>query len=201
MCSPVLKRRAMYKVVLSIFTFIVFSLLTVAVSSAEGREPTDKGSSLGSLGIKQGDRNLPLFVTSVKLFGNAKTRVFRYLGNVEITQGDIFITADEVLGKYNEQDKLETVVCENNVVITKGAGMQASSQRAEYDVDKGVIVLTEGPELMQHGNVLTADKVIFYVDEDRSEAEGNVQVKVWKPASANGASSITGEVSKNGKES
>jgi lipopolysaccharide export system protein LptA len=83
-----------------------------------------------------------------------------------------------VIGKYNESNEIHTVVCEDNIVFTKGEGMRANANRAVYTVSESKIVLSEAPELARAGNILSADKITIFVDEDRSEAEGNVRVKV-----------------------
>jgi lipopolysaccharide transport protein LptA len=97
---------------------------------------------------------------------------------VEILRADVKITADAVIGRYDANNRLQTIVCEDNVVVTRGEDLRASSDRAVYHVPTATIVLTEGPELARGGNVLSADKITVFVNEDKSEAEGNVRVKV-----------------------
>ena len=123
----------------------------------------------------------PLYIKSDTLELNSKARLFIYKGNVELVRADVTITANIVEGKYDRQNRLETILCRGNVVITKGEGMRATSNRALYNVSAATIELTEAPELYREGNALSADKVTVYIDEDRSEAEGNVRVKVIKP--------------------
>lgn len=123
----------------------------------------------------------PLYIKSDTLELNSKARVFVYKGNVELVRDDVTITATTIEGKYDAQSRLETVVCRGNVVITKGEGMRATSNRAVYNVAAATIELTEAPELFREGNALSADKVTIFIKEDRSEAEGNVRVKVIKP--------------------
>ncbi|MCC6953519.1 MAG: hypothetical protein IT290_05330 [Deltaproteobacteria bacterium] len=122
----------------------------------------------------------PVFIRSDSMNLDAKSRVFTYYDNVEVLRGDLTITSDKVIGRYDDANQIEHILCEDNVVITRGDTLKASSNRANYDVKKGVIVLTEAPELNDRGNVLNADKVTIYVNEDRSEAEGQVRVKVLK---------------------
>jgi lipopolysaccharide transport protein LptA len=122
----------------------------------------------------------PMFIRSDNFQLDSKNRLFIYRDNVEIVKGDLTITADVMNGKYDANNHLEEVVCENNVVITRGDRLRATSNRAFYDVRGDKITLTEGPELNDRGNVLTADRVIILVKEDRSEAEGHVRVKVVK---------------------
>lgn len=154
----------------------------------------------GALGDQKG-KDLPLYVKSESLSLDAKGRVFTYSGNVEIVRGDVTITCDSMKGTYNEQSKLEKVLCKDNVVITRGEEMRAIANRAEYDVPASIIVLTEGPELAREGNVLSADKITIFVDEDRSQAEGNVRVKVIKAETGQPASaSLMGESSSSSSE-
>lgn len=128
--------------------------------------------------IGGGQEPAPVYIKSDTLTLNSKERVFTYKGNVEIVRGDITITADTVIGKYDEKNQLQMVIGEDNVVLTRGEDMRATANRAVYSIPLATIELTEGPELTRKGNVLSADKITVYVNEDRSEAEGNVRVKV-----------------------
>lgn len=129
----------------------------------------------------------PLEIKSKSLDLDAGARVFTYRGDVVVTQGDLTIVSDLMVGRYDDQNRIQTVTCEKNVVITRGPSLRATSNRATYFVPKGVIELTEGPELFRDSNALSADKVTIFVNEDRSEAEGNVQVKVVKGAASGAA--------------
>jgi len=125
-----------------------------------------------------GDSNVPIFINSDKLSANSEKRIFSYQGNVELRRGDVFVTSDTMLGFYDSNNELETIIFEKNVVITRGEEMRASSERAEYDVKSEIIEMTQNPEILQNGNILTADKVLLFVLENRSEAVGNVRVKL-----------------------
>ena len=126
----------------------------------------------------------PLFIKSDTLELNSKEHVFTYKGNVEVVREDVTITAEIVEGQYDDKNQLQTILCRQNVVITKGESMRSTANRAVYHVASATIELTEGPELYREGNALAADKVTMYINEDRSEAEGNVRVKVIKPDEA-----------------
>ena len=126
------------------------------------------------------DDDVPLYIKSDSLSLDSKSRIFTYKDNVEIVRGDVRITADRMIGRYNEKNRLEVIVCEDSVVVTKGEDLRASSNRAVYRFSSSTVELTEEPELARDGNVLAADKITIFVDEDRSEAEGNVRVKVVK---------------------
>ena len=152
------------------------------------------------LDLKSGDNKGPLYIKSASLTLEAKQRMFVYKGNVEITQGDMLITADTVTGYYDEQNQMDKVIAQGNVVITRGEELRASSNRAIYLVKEATIELTEGPDLSHHGSDLTADRVMIYVDEDRSEAFGEVRVKVVQTGSGQG-DMLSGFKSKSDKSS
>lgn len=122
----------------------------------------------------------PIYINSDRFELDSKNRIFNYINNVVATQGDLKITTNRMDGLYNETNDLQKVICIKNVVVTKGQNIQATSQRAVYFVDKGVIELTESPELTKDGSTLIADKIKLFVDSDKSEAEGNVRVKINK---------------------
>lgn len=167
-----------------LFRLLLLAVCVLTAGRVYAQQETAKGSpgDQGAIrrlfeGNKEG-KGLPVYIKSDTLTLNSKKRVFTYEGNVEVLRGDLRMTADVMIGKYDQKNQLETVICEDNVVLTKGEEMRASANRAVYRVPKAIIELTEGPELAREGNVLSADKISVFVDEDRSEAEGNVRVKV-----------------------
>jgi len=132
---------------------------------------------LGSFHSEDGEQG-PVYIKSKRLEVDGIKRVFHYKGAVEIIRGDIQITAEKVTGSYDEKQQLQKIVCEEQVVLTRANGERASANKAVYDIPGEIIRLTEGPELLKGGSILSADLVKIYVAEEKSEAEGNVRVKV-----------------------
>lgn len=161
---------------------------TAANRPGQSENPAVQGANVltDALGLKGSDKGNegPLTIKSNTVSLDAKDRVFTYRGAVQVNRGDLVINSDLMTGRYDDQNRIQTVTCEDNVVITRGADLRATANRAVYFVPKGIIELTEGPELFRGGNALSADKVRIFVDEDRSDAEGNVQVKVAKSEDA-----------------
>jgi len=120
----------------------------------------------------------PILVKSNTLELDSVSREFVYKGNVEVRRDELFITSDLMRGFYNDANELTLIKCEGNVVITRDVSLRATSDYAEYNLAQDTIVLTESPELQHKGSALTADKVTIFVKEDRSEAEGDVRVKI-----------------------
>ena len=151
-----------------------------AGSAPSEAKPKDSGKGATSLFETSGNKNEPIYIKSNTLTLDSKGRTFTYDGNVEVVQGDLTITAATMIGVYDEKNRIRTITCKDNVVITKGADMKANANRALYNVLVGTIELTENPELINKGNALSADKITIFVEEERSEAEGDVRVRVVK---------------------
>jgi lipopolysaccharide export system protein LptA len=139
------------------------------------------------------DKNLPTYVKSDSLTLKHKERTFSYLGNVEVRHGDTTMTADQMEGFYSEKNEIERLVAKNNVYITKGEGIRASGETAVYDAPKQTVTLTDNPELQQGESVLTADRVIIFLNENRSIAEGQVRVKLVKKDSGVSTKVLSGK--------
>lgn len=151
------------------------------VATVKVDENTRKKFLIGGVEDKQEfDRSAPVRIGADSLVINAKERIFTYKGKVEAFQNDLLITSEVLEGTYDAQNQLEKIICRDHVVITRGNRMQATANRAEYDVKANIIVLTEGPEVVERTNALSADKITLYIDEDRSEAQGRVRVKLVK---------------------
>lgn len=129
-------------------------------------------------GFQQSAGKLPTFVKSDSLSLKSDTRTFTYSGNVEVTQGDMTLTAQAMDGNYDENNKIKQIIAKGNVLITKGPQIRATGEKAIYDADSETVVLTENPELQQDGSVLSADRIRIFLSDNRSVAEGTVRVKL-----------------------
>lgn len=99
-------------------------------------------------------------------------------GNVNTTQGDTTIIAETQTADYRETEQssfdIYRLTAEENVRILS-RGNTATGQRAVYDVDKGVAVMTGGDlKITSPERTVTAeDKFEYYVTEGRFTAIGN----------------------------
>lgn len=122
--------------------------------------------------------NAPTYITSDKLNFNAEEKTFTYTSNVIVTQKDLKMVADQIVGKYTKDNQIESLVATGNIVITQGPDLKATSKKATYLAAKDTLTLTENPQLEQKGSILNADKIIIYIKENRSEALGTVSAKL-----------------------
>ena len=156
-------------------------------TTSPSTEPTDETATpslLDTGNVVNADFNkIPTYIKSRELTLYAKERRFLYGGGVEVKHGDMVLTADRLEGTYGEDNQIKQLVAYGNVVITRGATVRATGQKAVYDSASETVALTESPELMQDGSILAADTIRIFLREDRSTAEGAVRVKVAKEAS------------------
>jgi len=157
-------------------------------------EKADQGKFAG-LFASGGEEEGPLTIKSDTLQLDAKTRIFTYRGNVEAKRGDMTITSRKMIGEYDDKNQLNTLRAEDDVVIVRGDALRATSDRAFYDVAKSTVQLTQKPELINKGNALTADKITLFLNEDRSDAEGDVRVRIIKADDLAAASGKSGSAS------
>jgi lipopolysaccharide transport protein LptA len=124
-------------------------------------------------------------ITAAQLTLQAKARIFTYEKNVQVLQEDLTINCAKLDGNYSEKNEIEKLVATGNVEILKGANIKAYGNKAVYTAKNEIIELTENPRVEQDGSNLAADKVIIYVNEDRSEAIGNVRVSMIEKDASN----------------
>ncbi|MCX5863184.1 MAG: LptA/OstA family protein [Desulfomonile sp.] len=113
-------------------------------------------------------------------------------GSVKVRQGDMTLTCDRLTIDYDEEKvgesrenrskklpkgletagKIKSITASGNVKFVQGDRM-AVAGKAMYDNSKRTITLTKGPpRLWQGPDVVVADTIIIYLDENRTELLG-----------------------------
>lgn len=152
--------------------------LTLSLLALLAGGPVVAAESSASTSLAPDFENQPTHIKADTLVLHSDTRKFEYSGNVEVQHGDMTLTSRTLHGTYSAQNEIEELVATGDVVIVKGESMRGTSQRATYDAATQIVTLTENPLLEQEGSTLAADVVKMFLAEDRSSAEGNVQVKL-----------------------
>jgi len=127
----------------------------------------------------KGLQNLPTNISSDTLILQNKDRVFIYSGNVKVTQGEMTLTTKTLEGVYSEKNEIQRMIAKGDVIITK-LELKATGGKALYEAATNTLLLTESPQVEQKGSILTADRIRVFLDEDRSQAEGEVRVTLVK---------------------
>jgi lipopolysaccharide export system protein LptA len=122
-----------------------------------------------SLGGNRG----PVNVAADQMEFDYKTMVLTYRGNVVVTQADMTLRADTLrvtLVKDGPQ-RAKEVVAEGNVRVDSGA-RHASGGRAVFDDATRTVTLSDDARLSDGPNEVAGDRVVVFIDEQRSVVEG-----------------------------
>jgi len=141
-------------------------------AAAAGRTaPAKSGAPFGGLSLH--DSREPISVRSDKLEFSYRDRLLTYTGQVVVTQGDLTLKADvlKVTITEDEANRLEQIVATGGVEISQGK-RSASGGKAVFDQRARNIVLSDGAVLSEGPNKISGDRVIVYLDEERSVVEG-----------------------------
>lgn len=134
-----------------------------------------------------GDPKAPITVTADTLEYDYKTNVVVYRGRVQVVQGAVQVKSDTLTvtltraaadtGAKEPPDpgaraqRVRDIVAVGNVRIDHGARW-ATGGRAVLDQTRRTLVLTEDPVLRDGANEVAGERVVVYLDEDRSVVEG-----------------------------
>lgn len=149
------------------FFFAAVLLTGTSLASAQGTNV--------AFGAIKADPNLPLEVIADNLDVNQANRSAIFTGQVVIGQGDMRLSADKVLVIYsNETSGIERMEAEGNVVLVNGPDA-AESQRADYNVNTGIVVMTGDVLLTQGTSVLSSDRMTVDLADGTARLVGRVK--------------------------
>jgi lipopolysaccharide export system protein LptA len=161
----------------------VAALLSVALGAptfAESAPERERGGTLFN-GSDFGSRREPITVTADTLEYDYKANVVVYRGDVVAVQGDMkvrsdtltvtFAAAEDKQRRAAASERLQQIVAVGGVRIENGTRW-ATGGRAVFDQGARTLILTETPVLHEGSNEVAGDRVIVYLDENRSVVEG-----------------------------
>lgn len=154
-----------------------------AVGGGAAAKPAAKdatGNPLGQLSLSSSKD--PIHVTSDELEFDYEANRVVYRGTVNVVQGDIAIDCKELvinLARAGERDdlQLQEVVAIGDVVITQGQ-RKATGGRAVFDQVKRHVTLLENPMLRDGPNEVAGERIVVYLDENRSVVESSPKKRV-----------------------
>ena len=128
-----------------------------------------------SFGTLKQDPDLPVEVTADTLAVNQQDGTAVFKGNVQVSQGEMKLAAAEVLVVYSEQNSnIKRLEATGGVTLVSGPDA-AESERADYDITAGTIVMTTNVLLIQGTNALTADKMTVNLRDGTAQMDGRVK--------------------------
>jgi lipopolysaccharide export system protein LptA len=172
---------------------IAAGLLVGTLGAAHAAEPAAK--SKPPLAMPGLDRDQPITVSARTLEFDYKNNVVVYRGDVRAAQDDVHLRSDELTIRLRSADakgapdatpkkeppagdatlggrvELREVVATGSVRIDQGERW-ATGGRAVFDQERRVLILSEDPVLHDGPNQIAGERVVVYLDENRSVVEG-----------------------------
>lgn len=144
--------------------FLIFSAMSVAA----------QGANVAFGTIRQ-DTGLPVEVTADNLSVDQATGTAIFTGNVLIGQGEMRFSASRVLVVYRANgDGIARLEATGGVTLVSGPDA-AESERADYDIDKGTIVMSGNVLLAQGRNALSSDTMSVRLSDGTAQMSGRVR--------------------------
>ncbi len=127
----------------------------------------------------------PIFIEADRMSSTEKNNAVLFTGDVDAKQGDLRIRSDKMTVYYKQDEKkpadatqqVEKLICEGNVEITRDDWLGTSDTMIYYS-EKQQVILTGNAKAWQNQNMVGGDKIVYYMDEGRSEVVGGTSVTV-----------------------
>lgn len=148
--------------------FTIFSLfLLTGHSMAQGTQV--------AFGSAPQDTSQPVEITSENLAVDQEAGTALFTIDVVVVQGDMTLTAPEVLVFYNkERSEIDLIEATGGVTLVSGLD-EAESERADYTVEEGVIVMTGDVVLNQGFSTAMSNEMVVLLDEGTATMTGRVK--------------------------
>ncbi|HEX7406476.1 MAG TPA: LptA/OstA family protein [Candidatus Binatia bacterium] len=143
-------------------------------SPAATGTPPGPESLLGAMSFSS--KREPISITADAMEFEYRTRVLAYKGSVVVIQGDMKLESNRLTVALDDHvdNQVKEVVADGNVRLSKGSRW-ATGGRAVFDQGRNTVVLSEKAELHDGPNQITGDRVVVYLNEERSVVEGRVK--------------------------
>lgn len=128
-----------------------------------------------AFGTIRQDTNQPVEVTADNLSVDQSTGTAIFTGNVLIGQGEMRLSAARVLVVYRAENAgIARLEATGGVTLVSGPDA-AESERADYNIDDGTIVMSGNVLLAQGASALSADKMSVRLSDGTAQMSGRVK--------------------------
>ena len=146
---------------------------------------------IGHTSLVYGKDDPPIYIEADHMTSIEKNGSVLFKGNVDAKQGEVRIRSDEMTVYYTQkkkstlekspkikgQQKVEKIVCVGNVEVTKKEWL-GTSKKMYYISKKRQVILIDNAKAWQGQNMVSGDKIIYYLDENRSEVIGSTKTTI-----------------------
>lgn len=152
-----------------LYLSVVLSTAVLTVSAATAQE------TRVAFGTAPSDPSQPVEVTADSLGVNQADGSAEFSGDVLVIQGEMRMTADRVFVVYDSAaSHIARLEATGGVVLVNGPDA-AQSERAEYTIDSGVIVMTGNVLLTQGPSTLSSNRMVVNLTTGTAQMEGRVK--------------------------
>ncbi len=127
--------------------------------------------------------NSPIHIEANRMTSTERTNSVVFTGEVDAKQGDVRIRSDEMTVYYTQADndkkaektssqQVEKLVSIGHVEITRGEWL-GTSEKMVYLSKERQVILTDNAKAWQGKNMVSGEKIVYYLDEGRSEVVGD----------------------------
>jgi lipopolysaccharide export system protein LptA len=158
------------------FSIILSVLAIFAVA------PVSADKNNAGFGNLSEDTKEPIMTSSDQMIVDNELSQAELIGNVEIIQGDLLLYADFVLVTYSKnQSTIDALFARDNVILISGDD-RATANEADYNLERGSIVMTGNALVSQGGNTVSAERVEFDIDSGAASMSGRVKSVLSPPS-------------------
>lgn len=127
----------------------------------------------------------PIHIEADHMTSTEKSGTVVFTGDVDAKQGDVRIRADKMTVYYTKPDKkkkktgpkitqqVRKLICTGNVEVTRGDWL-GTGKKMIYLSKERQVILVDNAKAWQGQNMVSGSKIIYYLDEGRSEVIGRV---------------------------
>ncbi|GIT86370.1 MULTISPECIES: lipopolysaccharide transport periplasmic protein LptA [Roseobacter] len=155
---------------MTFFKTFVFSLSLVFAATGLFAQGTQV-----AFGTIQENSGLPVEVTADSLAVDQNAGTALFTDNVIVIQGEMRLSADNVLVIYDTTAQaIDRIEATGNVVLISGQDA-AESERADYNVDDGTIVMSGSVLVAQGPSAISADTMTVQISDGTAQMSGRVK--------------------------
>ena len=127
----------------------------------------------------------PIQIEADKMASTEKTNTVLFSGNVDARQADVRIRANEMTvfytpakpnkkGQKTASQQVEKIICTGNVEVSKKEWL-GTSKKMIYLAKERQVILMDNAKAYQGQNMVSGEKIVYYMDEGRSEVVGGAK--------------------------
>jgi lipopolysaccharide export system protein LptA len=162
-----------------VLAWVVAGLLMSVALHARAAAEDVPGSTPAGFSLPGSDKGEPVHINADLLEFDARQNVATFRGDVVSSQGAVVMRsallratfAPSANGKSGSMQRLQSLVAEGNVHITYGNRV-ARGKRAEFNNANRTLVLSGDAVVYEGPNEVRGERVVVYLDEQRSVVEG-----------------------------